>query len=427
MINICIYEDQGYRRLEPLTFARPAYDLLLGLDTLFDKTYRYYDYANISLHCRPVLKSIVQKRYRNFLINEINTGAPCLFLNGRVVMTEGLFKRLYESKGQYDLMYTHRGEVVALYVQGANLDLMKSILKSIPDSKSLIRALRPTCVTKELDDIQILSNVWDLIALNDRVISSDFKSTALGGIVKGDLSSFTVIYNENDVYVGEGAEIEDFVIIDARKGPVFIDEGVKIQAGSRLEGPLYIGANSQILQGKISSSSIGPVCKVGGEVSNSILYQFVNKAHYGYLGHSYVGEWVNLGAGTTTSNLKGTYGKIRLRKGDEKIDTERVFLGSIIGDHVKTGIGTLLSAGTLIGYACHIFGAMLHSNWIPSFTWGEKNNYKQYRVDALIEVMQRVMKRRNVDLLENETQVIKKLYQDYFDDSIVQELFDDGQ
>jgi len=411
MVSFCLFEDEGYRGLMPFTFIRPAYALLLGGGTLFDKAADLFKYGNLSLHCRPLLKPYVKRLFPHHIINDINLGSPCFFINGRLALTPIIvdtFKSFYEDS---DMMYTHRGQVVALFLRGPLLVKMKEILESsVPSADTLISTFKHDCITKELDDVILLSNPWELLGYHDELLRYDFERLGLGGVVKGDMAPYSVIYNESQVYIGDGCKVEDFALIDARKGPVILAEDVIVQSGSRLEGPLYIGAHTQILGASIKSSAIGKHCKLGGEISHSIIHDYTNKAHYGFLGHSVVGQWVNLGAGTTTSNLKNTYGTIKVTWDGQKIDTGLQFLGAILGDHVKASIGTLLSAGTRVGFASTLLGTAIHDRDIPKFRWGHPSAYEPYPLESFFNVAGRVMKRRHLDMSPDEVELITYLY-----------------
>jgi UDP-N-acetylglucosamine diphosphorylase / glucose-1-phosphate thymidylyltransferase / UDP-N-acetylgalactosamine diphosphorylase / glucosamine-1-phosphate N-acetyltransferase / galactosamine-1-phosphate N-acetyltransferase len=411
MINVCIFEDEGYEDLLPLTFARPAYDLLVGIDTIFDKIYRYFNYANITLHCRSYLKPFVKTKYPDLAVNKINTGSMCLFINGRVLMNDELMSDLSQIDEDHNYLFTHQGEIVAMLVSGKELDHLEAMFCSVPNKADLIQYLRPLSVSKEIKSLSIINNLWDLLSYNEETLVSDFRYFNQPGIIKGEIHPFSVIYKENNVFIDTGTVVEDFVVINAKNGPVYIEENVYIESGSRLEGPLFIGKNTKILGGKIKNSSIGPNCKVAGEINGSVFYQYSNKSHTGYIGNSYIGEWVNLGAQTTTSNLKNTYTEVKIDTGTQIINSGQLFLGSIIGDHVKTGINAVLNTGTIIGYGSNIFGTALHSKYIAPFTWGEKDNYCVYKLDKYLETAKRMMDRRNIELSKSDIEIVSYLYE----------------
>jgi UDP-N-acetylglucosamine diphosphorylase/glucosamine-1-phosphate N-acetyltransferase len=178
---------------------------------------------------------------------------------------------------------------------------------------------------------------------------------------------------------------------------VVLESGVEVQAGSRLEGPLWAGANSRLVGGPIRASAIGPWCVVRGEMSGTVLLGYANKQHEGFVGSSVLGRWVNLGAGTITSNLKNTYGPVRLDVAGAAIETGHMFLGSLIGDHAKTAIGTLLGTGTVVGAGASVFNGVRAPKWIPPFSWGGGGEgTARMQRDGFLAIVERVLPRRNV-------------------------------
>ena len=195
--------------------------------------------------------------------------------------------------------------------------------------------------------------------------------------------------------VCRGALVEPGVVFDTRHGAVVLETGVEVRSGSRLEGPLYAGERTRILGGHLRASVFGPYCSVKGEVSTSVFLGYSNKSHDGFVGHSVVGRWVNLGAGTTTSNLKNTYGEVTLEIEGRRYPTGRQFLGSLIGDHAKTAIGTLLSTGTVIGTGAHLFGSVSPPRYVPPFSWGSEGR-ERLNEDGFLRIAERVMPRRDI-------------------------------
>jgi UDP-N-acetylglucosamine diphosphorylase/glucosamine-1-phosphate N-acetyltransferase len=192
--------------------------------------------------------------------------------------------------------------------------------------------------------------------------------------------------------------IEPFVVLDANDGPILIRRGASIASFTRIVGPCYIGQESHIIGDAIRACSIGDVCKVRGEISGTVMLGHSNKGHTGFVGSSYIGRWVNLGAGTTTSNLKNTYGSVHLWTPSGIRDTRLQFLGSMFGDHVKTGIGTLLTTGCVVGAGSNIFGSEITSKYIPPFSWGSIEPYDRFESSKFIEIAERMMARRHVTL-----------------------------
>ena len=197
------------------------------------------------------------------------------------------------------------------------------------------------------------------------------------------------------------AVIEPHVVLDATAGPIYVAHSARVRAFSRLNGPCYIGPHTIVAGGEISNSSVGPHCKVRGEISSSVFLGYSNKGHDGFLGHSYVGRWVNLGAGTTTSNLKNTYGPVALWTPGGMRDTGMQFLGTLFGDHVKTGIGTMLTTGTVLGAGANVYGAGMPPKVVAPFSWGEGGvPTTSHRFDQFLEERAARMERRQIPLTD---------------------------
>lgn len=210
---------------------------------------------------------------------------------------------------------------------------------------------------------------WDLVRLNGEMIRRDFPRH-IRGVEKQESAghSSCIIGPPEQLAVMPGARIEPLAVIDTTAGPVLIDHDAVVQSFSRLEGPCYIGPGSRILGANVRGSSIGPCCRIGGEVEGSIFQGYANKAHEGFLGHSYVGEWVNLGAGTQVSDLRNDYAPVRVGIAGEDVDTGLLKVGAFLGDHTKTGLGTLLNSGTVVGAFCHLLPwTTLLPKVIPSY------------------------------------------------------------
>jgi UDP-N-acetylglucosamine diphosphorylase/glucosamine-1-phosphate N-acetyltransferase len=197
-------------------------------------------------------------------------------------------------------------------------------------------------------------------------------------------------------------------VFDVRHGAVVVEQHAYVRSGTRLEGPLYVGPGTEILGGTIGHSAIGPRCKVRGEITSSIILGYANKAHDGFLGHSVLGRWVNLGAGTTTSNLKNTYGDIRVQIDTERQETGRQFLGTIFGDHAKTAIGTQLDTGTLVGAGANVFGWARPPKYVPPFAWGADGIM---RLDGFVSIAERVLPRRQVDVTDAVRESLQRIYE----------------
>ncbi len=241
-----------------------------------------------------------------------------------------------------------------------------------------------------------LEDVWDFVALLPLQLASDLASPALAD---GLPPVNATVIGTGRVTVAPDAVIEPYVVFDASAGAIHVGSGSHVHAFTRLVGPCYIGRNVTVMGGDISGSSIGDVCKVRGELSNTVFLGHANKGHDGFVGHSYLGRWVNLGAGTITSNLKNTYGSVALWTPTGVRDTGLQFLGTMFGDHVKTGIGLRLTTGAVLGAGANVYGNMPPKVVAP-FSWGDAPPYALYRADKFLEAASRMMARRHVTLTE---------------------------
>jgi len=242
----------------------------------------------------------------------------------------------------------------------------------------------------------LLRGVHDLVTALEQLLREDVikllgdsDAVPQGAIVLGDPAWISL---------REGA-IEPGVVFDTRTGPVVLEEGVEVRSGTRLEGPLWVGANARLVGGPIRTSAIGPWSVVHGEMSTTAMLGYANKAHYGFVGHSVLGRWVNLGAGTTTSNLKSTYGPVRLEVGGTHLETGHQFLGSLIGDHAKTAIGMMLDTGSVIGAGASIFDGVRAPKYVAPFAWGGSSSERMTQ-QKFLAIVERVLPRRNVPVTE---------------------------
>jgi len=251
-----------------------------------------------------------------------------------------------------------------------------------------------------------LHGAYDLVtALEYFLVADTADFTHEGGDAMPDGS--LLIGEPSDVVI-LGAAVEPGVVFDVRQGAVVIEQHAYVRSGTRLEGPLYIGPGTEVLGGTIGHSAFGPRCKVRGEIASSVFLGYGNKAHDGFLGHSVIGRWVNLGAGTTTSNLKNTYGGIRVEIGGTRHETGRQFLGTLFGDHAKTAIGTQMDTGSVVGAGANVFGWPRPPKYVPPFAWGGDG---VMRLDGFLDIASRVLPRRNVEFTDDVRESLSRIYE----------------
>ncbi|MBV9863779.1 MAG: hypothetical protein JO316_00365 [Abitibacteriaceae bacterium] len=256
---------------------------------------------------------------------------------------------------------------------------------------------------------------WDILAQSNKLIVADFelwhkynsncREQAL-------MPGVHLIGDRNLVHIGENSVVQSGCVLDASAGPIIIASDVHIE-WSHIQGPVFIGRGCTVAGARLrSGTSLGPNCKAGGEISATIFQSRVNKAHDGFVGHSWVGRWVNFGALATTSNLKNTYGEIRYqRDAFTAVDTGVQFLGSLIGDHTKIGIGQLLTTGSNLGVGCNIFGGGVAPKYVPSFSWGGIGGWQEHRLESCLKTVHATLARRNARLRPESEQVLRHVFE----------------
>lgn len=257
-----------------------------------------------------------------------------------------------------------------------------------------------------------INHTWEIFSKNDIAIREDF-TLMTKGRKSQKISGTNRVFGENEIFVEKGAKVE-CAILNATTGPIYIGKDAEIMEGATIRGPFALCDGAQVkMAAKIyGPTTIGPYCRVGGEINNSVLFGFSNKAHDGFMGHSVIAEWCNLGADTNTSNLKNTYDNVRLWSYGKQtfVDTHLQFCGLIMGDHSKCAIDTQFNTGTVVGVSANIFGSGLQRNFIPSFTWGGTSGHTNYDIKKALKVAEIVFKRRHRTLDDIEKELLTNVY-----------------
>lgn len=347
----------------PLALSRPLWELRCGFTSLAEKLIAKVGASDVACFVPDYIADAYRAKVE-WPVNDLSVlkGDDLLVIDPRV------------KADSFNVPMTGPSEIGLdeqdnmMYARIAKEDIGRlakdDIRKFMAEAKAKLSNIKST--------LPIWKYVWELILANSEQITADFVSAGRNGIEATIEQPNAIRGGKKDVYIAHGATVHPMVVIDAENGPVYIDEDVEIHPFSRIEGPCYIGKKSIILGAKCrQGNSIGPVCRIGGEVEESIIHGYSNKYHDGFLGHAYVGEWVNLGALTTNSDLKNDYSTVSMiLDGRHPIDTGSKKVGSLIGDHTKTSIGTLLNSGSYIGAMAVIMatGKPL-PKFIPSFAW----------------------------------------------------------
>ncbi|MCS6821254.1 MAG: GlmU family protein [Microscillaceae bacterium] len=392
-MNYILFDEPYLReKLKPLTFLRPIADLRIGILTLKEKWEKYLN-KQCSYSTAPYLERYFTHRIEkdNLLINAsicpnkevveaINRLAP-----NEALIQENLILALH-------VQVKHPGEVSHLEISTQNF--------------SLVYYNEPLVIIKQLTDI---------FSYNGAEIEADFELITRNRTSQPILDNHVITYKPENIFVEEGAKIKA-CILNAERGKIYIGKNADIQEGSIIQGSFALceGATINIGAKIRPDTTIGPYCKVGGEVSNSVFLGYSNKAHDGFLGNSVIGEWCNLGADTNSSNLKNNYASVRLWSypDNEFVDTGKQFCGLIMGDHSKCGINTMFNTGTVVGIACNIFGSGFPSKFIPSFSWGGAEGFTLHQIDKVLETAQRVVERRGKTLSEKDKNLLTYLFEE---------------
>jgi len=395
--RLIVFEDAGCRHFAPLTHTRPAYELLLGVMRLRERCEQAFD-ATAELLCRPHLAAQLAAttgRHVNDLGRE-HRSSPLLFLNGRVADPHAV--RALIGDGMEPALYLNGDVLVAARVLP---DVVPGLMINLESNGFLLDPGMLKLPVAHVAAPRLVTAPWELPLLNGEFITADVRR--FGPIPDPELPAGVYRTGDGALVLAPEVELDPGVVLDLRQGPIVIGRGARVAGLSRLEGPLAIGARTQIAGGRIrAGTTLGPQCRIAGELEATIFHGYGNKAHDGFIGHAYVGEWVNLGAMTTNSDLKNTYGSVKVWRDGNLIDTGEKKVGAILGDHVKTGIGTLLDTGAIVGMVANIYGgsAVLGSKWFPSFSWGAPPKLTLHDPERALVTMAEVMRRRGVTLTD---------------------------
>lgn len=396
-MNIYIFENNLALNLEPITLTRPAFDVRCGLYTCIERLNFLLPDDNIHLVVRSELEEITKETFPGYSVN-FPTVEKGIWLLGNVLWS---IEDIETVKKQQDTVFYNNDISIA-----ANLS-QKEAQSWMDAGGPVENDLQCNNIKSDLN-ADVIEYLWQAITLNIEQINKDLKF----------LSGYTVpnseatLINSKNVYAHHSAMISKGAVVDASHGPVVIASDVHINPLTYLKGPLYLGENCVVepfaqLKG---GCSIGPVCKLGGELNSVIIQGWSNKVHEGHLGDAYLGQWVNLGAGTVNSNLKNNYSDISVMVNGKMTKTDSKHVGCFIGDHVKTAIGTRLNTGTVIGAGSNIVSNKFPPKTIPPFSWCIGDKVKPARWDAFLATAKIVKSRRGLDLSSAEISLLDSIY-----------------
>ncbi len=403
-MRVCLFEDSGVSALDPLTATRPAFDLLCGATALAAKQYRHFAPCSVGVLIRPHLAEVFRLGQPETPVNDLGwlRAGPTVLVNGRWLPPA---RAAASVAGPCVALV---GETVAYAVLGPDL-----LTYCSPDTLDDCLARWKETLPHRPAGGSLIAYPWDVIENNAAQLCADLNDRAAAAYIEARPAHVAVVGPRGRFQVDPTARIDPLVVVDTTGGPVVIDREAVVHAFTRLEGPCYVGPQSQVHGAKVrAGTTIGPQCRVGGEVEASILHGHTNKYHDGFLGHSYVGEWVNLGAGTSNSDLRNDYGQVTVVIGGEPVRTGLSKVGCFIGDHTKTALGTLLNTGSNIGCYCNLVPAgPLMPKYLPPFTsWWNGSLREESDLSQLERTAAQVMRRRGAAFTEAHANLVRHLF-----------------
>jgi len=387
MDNIILFDDPTLRgSLLPFTFTRPVAEIRVGILTIAEKWERY-------LHSPTgyFTQDYLREKY-SF------TNSPALFINGALCPNDKLVKTINELEQGQALWHDQ-------ILLAARID--------DPESFS-IEAVKENPSVQFDGQYTLISKSWHIFQHNAAEIRVDYDIITKNRLSAGINDRHTICYNEENIFVEEGAKIRA-AVLNAEDGPIYIGKNASIQEGSLIKGPFALCEGSTVNMGAKmrGDTTVGPHSKIGGEVSNSVIFGFSNKGHDGFMGNSVIGEWCNIGADTNTSNLKNNYAPVKLWEYTRGgfANTGLQFCGLMMADHAKCGINTMFNTGTVIGVGANIFGDGFPRNFVPSFAWGGAAGFSTFQFRKFEEVADKVMERRGLSFDATEKSILQKVFE----------------
>ena len=381
-MNYILFDGPSRNNLLPLTYTRPVAEIRVGVLTIREKWETF-------LH--STITSITEDYLSDkFPMVEFEEN---IFINASFLPNPELVKLISNLKPNESI--NSGDNLIAFYSNQSQEEIDLDSFTKIDFTTSLMQI---TCLT-------------DIFKINSLAIKADYDLITNKRISSKISSTNNLIHPEN-IFIEDGVSME-FVTLNATDGPIYIAKDCEIMEGSLIRGPFALCENSILKLGSkiYGGTTIGPYCKIGGEVTNSVVFGYSNKGHDGYLGNSLIGEWCNLGADTNTSNLKNNYADVKIwnYEEDKFLTTGEQFCGLIMGDHSKSAINTMFNTGTIVGVCSNIFGSGFPRNFIPSFSWGGNKGFAEYNIDKVFEVNSKVMKRKKCIFSEKDKAILTHL------------------
>ncbi len=383
-MNYILFDGEVRNSLLPFTYTRPVAEIRIGILTLREKWEKH-----LGLTTTTITEEYLEEKYPMVELEEN------IMINASFIPTVALVAQVKKLKANEAIF--KGDDVIAFFTTDSQEEINFEAYQQYDFDEELLQ----------------VKNTWDIFSLNDRAIQQDFD------LITEDRTSQPIpegvqAINPENIFIEEGAKLT-FATLNATDGPIYIGENAEIMEGVVVRGALAMCENSVLKLGAkvYGATTIGPFCKVGGEVNNSVLFGYSSKGHDGFLGNSVIGEWCNLGADTNNSNLKNNYAEVKLwdYNTGRFAKTGLQFCGLMMGDHSKCGINTMFNTGTVIGVSVNIFGSGFPRNFVPSFSWGGASGFTEYKTNKVFEVAEVVMQRRGITFDVKEQAILEHVFE----------------
>ena len=383
-MNYILFDGPARTALLPFTYTRPVADIRIGILTIREKWEKYLGSTTTTL-----TEEYLSDKYPMVELEEN------VMINASYLPNENLVAIVSNLKSNQAVF---KGDAVIAFFTN--------------DSQEEVDFDQYEIIEFD-DDCLTVEHTWDIFAKNDAAIREDFALLTEDRISQPISKTVNVISPEN-IFIEEGAKME-FVTLNASTGPIYIGKNAEIMEGSVIRGPFALCEEAQVkLATKVyGATTVGPHCRIGGEINNSVLFGYSNKGHDGFLGNSVLGEWCNIGADSNNSNLKNNYEEVKLWSFETEsfAKTGLQFCGLMMGDHSKCGINTMFNTGTIVGVSANIFGSGFPRNFVPSFSWGGASGFVTYQTNKAFEVAKIVMDRRHVEFSHQDKAILEHVFE----------------
>ena len=382
-MNYILFDSDVRNSLLPFTYTRPVADIRIGVLTIREKWEKFLGFTTTS-----ITEEYLENKYPMVELDKN------ILINASFLPTKNLVNQVRKLSKNQAIFKDEK--VIAFFTSDTQEHVDFDFYEQLEFKEEVLQ----------------IKNTWDIFSLNDKAIQADFDLLTEGRTSQPIPSGVHAIQEEN-IFIEKGATIS-YSSLNASKGPIYIGKDSEIMEGSLVRGPFALGENSILKMGTkvYGATTVGPFCKVGGEINNSVLFGYSSKGHEGFLGNSVLGEWCNIGADSNTSNLKNNYAEVKLWNYQEErfTNTGLQFCGLMMGDHSKCGINTMFNTGTVIGVSANIFGSGFPRNFVPSFSWGGAAGFTTYQIKKVFEVAKVVMKRRGLELTETDKKILHHVF-----------------